>query len=239
MEAVGCAQLSANRLFVQLLVQLPQLQLLRLDQPDAELLPLLAKASKLEVLQLERVPGRTVTDAGFKAIATLTGLKALELGSLEGVSEHNFARLQHLTALQTLSLRHAPELRASSVHTIGPSRKLRTLDVSDCVNFGDDALLCVISHYPALESLSLANTAITDHALFLLSHSRTPQLKRLNLARCKRLTPELLRHVPNLTTLRDLRLEGTIVRKEEVLALKRRFPNKSQRITVSADPVSQ
>lgn len=234
-EAVGSPKLSANRAFMTVLVRLAQLRVLRLDQPEASLAPLLGSATKLESLHIARVAGRVMHDSGFKAVTALTGLRTLELESLEGVSEHNFALLKRLPGLQTLALQHAPNLKASSLAQVGENRKLRSLDLSDCANFNDDGIICVISQFPALESLCIAGTGVTDHALFLLGHSRTPQLTRLSLARCVRLTKEGLKHVPSLGSVRDLRLESTVLRKQDILDLKRRFPNKSMRVTVSAD----
>lgn len=234
-EAVGSPKLSGSRAFMSALVRLPQLRLLRLDNPESGLIPLLTSATKLESLHFERIAGRTMHDSGFKAVASLTNLKSLELSSLEGVADYNFGLLKRLTGLQTLALRNAPAMRASSLAQLGENRKLRSLDLSDCPNLGDDGIICIISQFPALEHLCLAGTGVTDHALFLLGHSRTPQLTRLSLARCAKLTKDGLAHVPSLGSVRDLRLENTVLRKQDVLEFKRRFPNKNMRVTVSAD----
>lgn len=234
-EAIGCPRLTAHDTFLHALASLPDLKHLHIDQPEALLVPLLASATKLQTLQLARVEHRTITDAAFKAITTLTTLKSLKLNSLEGVSSHNFALLSRLSSLQSLALCHAPELGAESMLALGENRNLRSLDLSDCKNVADDVMLCIISQFPSLESLTLAGTDITDNALFLLAASRASKLTRLNLARCPRLSKDVLRHLTNVGTLHDVRLDGTSIRKHEVLEHKRRYPNKAMRITVSAD----
>lgn len=129
-----------------------------------------------------------VTDTGFRAIihacSCLSKLRVSHGSQLTDLVFHDIAATS--LSLTHVSLRWCNRLTNLGVVRLSCNVELGVLDLRDCRNLGDEALIAV-SSLPKLQTLQLDNTNISDLGLSYLGSGKC-QLISLSLRGCKRLT---------------------------------------------------
>lgn len=214
---------------IETIAGLPGLRRLELvlehrDRPLADTdLEQIARLERLEVLKLH---GTRVSDAGLAHLGKLARLRELYPGR---IGEAGLAHLGELPALRTLAL-HVNPIGAAGLAHLGRMTSLRSLDLAH-TQVGDDAL-AHLARLAALRELNLSNTAVGDagmaHLAGLaelraldLSATRVGDAGVATLATLGRLTTLALvdapitdaglEHVASLGRLQSLDLGGTAV----------------------------
>lgn len=165
---------------------------------------LLATRSDAEHLERLDLSCHSLEDVGFEALATSPHLVRLEELVVEGndieAGLEALSRAQSLSALHTLRVGTNP-LRSGSLQILAQSDALPALTTLDLRSSGSSALVSALVGTPMLdklETLTLSwSTAVTDHTLRLLAQAS------------------------ELTTLRELMLDGTEIRSEGLSELVR------------------
>ncbi len=123
--------------------------------------------------------GSDVGDGSLAKLASLKGLKQL-LASAEAAQGHRrwAGRLKEMTELETLSLSATP-IRGPGLANLKAMSKLQTLSFNEMSGFDlwplTDVGLAQIEDLPALTSLDLDHTSITDAGTVSLQKIKSPE----------------------------------------------------------------
>lgn len=215
------------------LARFASLKNLTIDQlEDSKLSLLLPKVPLESLIFTSGQQQHKLTDKGLEIIGAIHSLHKLAIGECHGVTDEGLSHLQKLSSLDHFSCTGA-KITDKGLHHLSAAGGLRSLELNNCVNITDQGLMTILALFPSLEKLVLAGTNITDQAIFLLSKTRLPKISHLSVAYCKGITTEALKFVPDLVNVRNLQLEGTAIKKADVVQMKRLRPNKNMRVTVN------
>jgi hypothetical protein len=170
----------------------------------------LADFKNLKVLHLT-CPN--ITDEGIRSISALNQLERLVL-SLTAVTDVGLSQLT-LHTLRDLDIWGTEVTDAGLVALVANCPNLKSLNLMN-LDISDDGLRSISSL--KLERLDLCSTDITDAGL---GHLSTLPLVELDLSNT-RLTDDGLEHLAGISTLRKLRVYGTNVTEDGVMAFKAR-----------------
>jgi Leucine-rich repeat (LRR) protein len=130
----------------------------------------------------------------FRHLTVLTGLKKLNLGENDGVTDEALAHVGKLTGLRELILWDAP-LTDSGLKHLRNLKELTTLDLAFATKISD-AGLDDIAALSNLEMLNLAGTKVTDvsplQKLTRLRELRLGKLKPRGIAELKKAVPAVV-----------------------------------------------
>jgi Leucine-rich repeat (LRR) protein len=207
-----------------LLRAFPQLRGLKIAEAQRitdEAFAPLQSLRQLEELDISYVTPH-ITHALFRHLASLTGLRKLNLSLCSGVDDKAVASISGLTNLKWLDLHFTQVTDTGLAHLKGLTRlEYLNLEGTNATDNGlpqlkdlvrleqlnlrktkvTDRALRVLQHFPRLERLDLSETQVTDHGLVYLKS--LPRLVTLRLRRVGILGEGLasLREIPTLRIL--------------------------------------
>ena len=156
--------------------------------------------------QLERLPWpdettEAVDDRVLAAIASLTELRTLRLGSRRAVTDAGLAALANLEQLTSIDFAQCYGITSAGLAKL-PRTHLRELVLRECPGITE-----LPGPWPQLRRLDLRFCPrIDDRTVAMLKH--VPELEQLVLSDCPLLTPRCLDDVVGHESLRVLHLEG-------------------------------
>lgn len=224
--AFGLSKGTLDPRFADTLKKLPRLKSLVILECNSlpEVLPSLKGNQALEILDLgmnsdplawrSRGPFRPVSDESLAALATLTGLRELDLGCWP-IDDR---LLETIAKLPNLELLHLDDAQIQDRHLpiIARCGKLKQLDLAH--NEISDRGIEALAACTTLERLSLVRNPISDHSLRILA--RLPALKVLHVDSVP-LTDAGLIHFAGNPTLEELSLRLTAITDEGLQAVAR------------------
>lgn len=169
-----------------------------------------------------------VTDAGLLNVANLKSLEYFAVGSLP-VKGNGLAVLKQCPSLRELSL-SGLELNDQAITHVAAISSLERLRLYYIGTEITDESLNQLSTLTALKKLSIvmkdaSQMPITDAGIEHLSHLKNLQFVWLN--HCEKVTDEGLAHLEGLSSLRELRLDGSRVTNAGAERLKQKIPGVS------------
>ncbi len=220
----------------------------------------LAKMKSLEDLDLS-CPN--ITDAGLAELCRGSSLKSLTINRCK-VTDASLANVANLKSLEYLSLANVP-INGAGLAALKQCPSLRGISLS-FVDLQSNAITHIAA-IPPLEKLRLYHigTPITDESLNRLSRltnlktlsiviketsqmpitnagiahlSRLKKLEHVSLNHCEKITDEGLRHFEGLASLRQLRLDKSLVTKAGADWLRDKIPGLSLTVPATMRPAA-
>lgn len=146
-------------------------------------LPSLVVPDKNHILDLRGRAGATdKVLLSMRRAGLLKGLRAVDLGYCERVTDESLELLSGVPTLTRLSVEGCPGVTPAGLASLVALPELRALDVSGCKNF-DDRALAVVLCIPGLKILTLRRTPVT--AAGFRSVPGSVRLQRLDVRGCE------------------------------------------------------
>lgn len=166
-------------------------------------------ADAIADVQSLRIPREALaqfTDDDVRHLLVMPRLGSLTMDGPSGLTAAGLEQLSGIENLWSLSMRNA-NLKDEDVATVAALSGLKTLDLGLNRDLGDGALK-VIAELPALETLTLDTTAVSDNGVARLAGHQ--QLRRLNLLQTA-ITDAAFTHLGQIPSLQNLNVSSTAV----------------------------
>lgn len=191
------------------------------QQLDDSSLEILSGFKTLQTLNLSY--NDRISDIGLKFLSQLPALRELNLTGCGAITDAGLPHLMSVSTLESLRLKGTSVTLAglkqfnSALPKVIDSTRLDVLRLYNLEKFHSGGLRAKLNDNLDLIDLTIPNRgSMTDVDQIL---AQTPNLERLDLIRCKGLTPEYFRSIAALSRLRILVLESTETNDESLGAL--------------------
>ncbi len=205
----------------------------------------LQKVGQVNGLKHLSMVGVRIGSDGLAAIAGLTDLEHLDLSGTS-ITDKSFEHLLGMTNLQVLAIGSIKQLQGQGIAELakrGVLKNLRALIAPDTAiaNYGVEG----IKQMPALETLQLNRTGVTDQQMPLIASrgdlvtlyvesnpisnagvkhlTKLKNLELLSLQGCKGVDRDAFNFIKNMKNLKTLNVSNTGVTEDAVVALKEKF----------------
>lgn len=169
-----------------------------------------------------------VTDEGLQHISSgLTKLQNINLSFCVSVTDTGLKSLARLPTLESLNVRSCDNVSDIGIGFLSEDvggHHLRHLDASFCANVSDTAAKHIAAGMTNLQTLSLANCAVSDEGLLKMAKT-LKWLESLNIGQCKGVTDKSLEVLAKeMKNLKSIDLYGCSRASEKVIQMIRNMP---------------